>query len=207
MRPVLVTAGATRNPIDVMRFISAHSSGRTGAQIAGALSECGAEVHLLGSPEALLRASGVETAEYTSTRDLMTKMETWVRQNPEGVVVHACAVGDYEFADAGTQKLPSKQNSLTITLTPTPKIADSVRGWGLIGPFVTFKAASPETTDKALVEIAMAQRQRVGCDRVFANVIGRLNSRVAIVGDGVEWYEARQEAIEALVTWLADGSV
>ena len=94
MRPALITAGATRNRIDAMRYISAHSSGQTGAHIADAVGPEG--VWLLGSPEACLRApAGIQTRSYADTVDLCTQMEAWVRAHPRGVVVHAAAVGDY----------------------------------------------------------------------------------------------------------------
>lgn len=185
-----------------MRYVSAYSSGSTGAALVAALEEAGLQAHLLGSPEALLRAERTDEA-YGSTRDLMARMERWVRAHPEGAVVHAAAVGDYEVADAGDAKIPSGRDALQITLTPTPKIADHVRGWGLTGPYVTFKAASPETSDDALVALARRQRERTGSDRVFANVLGRIGSRVALVGADVTWFEARDAGIAALVAWLA----
>ena len=76
-----------------------------------------------------------------------------------------------------------------------------MRQWGLTGPFVTFKAASPETTDGALTAIAEAQRARTGSDLVFANVLGRLE-RVQLVEAGGVRYARREEAIEALVRWV-----
>jgi phosphopantothenoylcysteine decarboxylase/phosphopantothenate--cysteine ligase len=196
---VLITAGATRNPVDAIRYLSAHSTGRTGVAIGEALRARGAAVTLLGSAEARLRALDLPGEEYTSTRDLLARMERWVRAHPDGAVIHAAAVGDYEVPDALTTKIPSKMPKLVIELVPAPKIADLVRGWGLRGIFVTFKAASPETTDDQLVAIAAAQRERVGCDLVFANVIGRLSRRVALVGREPRWFEDRGAAIEALV--------
>ena len=96
MRPLLLTAGATRNPVDAIRYLSAHASGRTGIDLAGRLSGAYA-VHVLGSGEACLRApAGLSTEEFTSTRDLMARMERWIRANPTGIVIHSAAVGDYE---------------------------------------------------------------------------------------------------------------
>lgn len=200
---VLITAGATRNPVDAVRVLTANASGRTGALVGAALEAAGHEVLVLGSPEARLRAEGAGLAaeEYGSTRDLMARMEAWVRAHPEGALIHSAAVGDYELAtEAG--KIPSGKAELVLRLTPTPKIADHVRGWGLSGPYVTFKAAAPETTDEALVRIASAQRARTGCDRVFANVLGRLGAGVWLVGAQAVRYEDRSDAVQALVEGL-----
>lgn len=208
-RPVLVTAGATRNPLDSMRSVSAHSSGGTGVAIARALQADHA-VHLLASPEAGQRAeaAGIEAIEpFGSTRDLMGRVERWVRAHPAGAVVHAAAVGDYE-AETSAGKVESGRPTWSLDLHPTPKILDHIRGWagpGLV--LVSFKAAPPGTGDARLVEIAAAQRARSGSDLVFANVLGRLDRGLAIVGaDGVRWYDTRAEAVAALVTHpLLDG--
>ena len=108
MSAILITAGATRNPLDAIRYLSAFSSGSTGVGLARALSE-DHTVHLLGSAEACLRApEGLSTEEFTSTRDLMARMERWVRANPDGVVIHASAVGDYEAIPEDEQDGPAK---------------------------------------------------------------------------------------------------
>lgn len=206
MRPCLLTAGATRNPVDAIRYLSAHASGRTGVHLARMLAAVDPAVHLLGSPEALLRA-GASTAfsqeAYGSTRDLLARVEAWVRAHPQGAVVHSAAVGDYEAAPTD-HKIASGRAALTLTLRPTPKILDAIRGFGLTGPLVSFKAASPETTDDALVAIARAQLVRTGSSRVFANVIGRTSHGVFLVAaDGAERFESRADAISALFDYLS----
>lgn len=205
-RPVLVTCGATRNPLDAIRFISAFSTGRTGGAIARGLIDKGHTVHVLGSAEALLRLTDapVTTEEYRSTRDLMARMETWVRANPGGIVVHSTAVGDYE-ADPTEQarKIPSGQDELILRLRRTPKIADAVLGWDPGCALVTFKAAGPETTPDQLVQIARKQLERTGSRWVFANVIGALSSSAALIGpDDHTPYPDRAAAIAALVAHL-----
>lgn len=199
---VAITAGATRNPIDAVRYISATSSGRTGVAVANGLMERGVAVWLLASPEARLRAPDVPGEGYGSTRDLMAKMEAWVRDNPRGGLVHACAVGDYEATETA-DKVPSGLDRWELALTPTPKIADQVRGWGLTGPYVTFKAAPPNTSFDDLRDLARRQRERTGCDLVFANVLGRLSEGVLLVGDGqVQAFARRDEAVRSLIGWL-----
>lgn len=211
MRPVLVTAGATRNPIDAMRYITAHSSGRTGGRIAAALAEAGLDVTLLGSPEAWLRlqaelpqaARRVACQEYGSTFDLLARMEQWLLARPDAVVVHAAAVGDYAIFDRNTGKIPSGAPELVLRLRPTPKILDRVRGWAPGCHLVSFKAAAPETDEPELEQIARAQLQRSGSDLVFANVIGDLQSLVLLVGpEQTTRHTDRGAALQDLVTRL-----
>ncbi len=201
-RPVLISAGATRNPIDSMRCITANSSGGTGVALATALQP-DHPVHLLASPQAALRASaaGVSSVElFESTVDLMERMERWVRAHPRGIVIHAAAVGDYA-PEASGGKVSSGKACWTLELAPTPKILDHIRGWaGDELVLVSFKAAAPETGDSDLVGIARKQAERTASDLVFANVLGRLGTRVAIVTPEDErWFDDRQDALQALI--------
>ena len=198
MRPLLVTAGATRNPVDAMRYLSAYSSGGTGAWLVEQL----APADLLGSPEAVLRAG--QGATFGSTRDLMARMEGWVRAHPGGVVVHAAAVGDYEaLPDAG--KIPSGQDELVVRLRPTPKIIDHVTTWDPSCRLVGFKAAAPGSSPEQVREVARKQIARTGAQLVFANVIGQLESTCQLVeADRAEGFETRAAALEALAARVRD---
>ena len=200
MRDVLITAGATRNPIDAMRFISAHSTGRTGAWLAGAL-EGTHSVTVLGSPEALAHCPPAVAQEaYTSTDNLMTKMRTWVDAHPDGLVIHAAAVGDYAV-DPIAGKIASGQETVTLTLRPTPKILDAIRGWSPSVRIVSFKAAPPETDEASLEAIAAAQGVRTDSVAVFANVIEQLECGVLIwTRDTVQRFDHRAEALASLVS-------
>ncbi len=209
--PVLVTAGATRNPVDAIRYLSAGSSGATGTWVARRVA-ARAPVHLLASPEAELRLrlaglreggaelpDGLTVEGFGSTDDLLGRMERWVRAHPRCVVVHASAVGDYAVAeDAG--KIPSGRADLVLALRPTPKIVDRVRGWSEGVHLVSFKAAPPATDDARLEAIARAQLVRTGSGLVFANVIGRIDRGVLLVEAGrTRRFEHRPEALSALV--------
>ena len=201
MRDVLITAGATRNPIDAMRFISAHSTGRTGARLAEAL--CGERcVTILGSPEALTHSPNMATCEaFSSTQDLMDKMHAWVAAHPDGLVIHTAAVGDYEVEPVDG-KIASGQESLTLKLRPTPKIVDAIREWSPTAKIISFKAAPPGTTGLNLEAIAAAQGDRTGSVAVFANVVGQIESDVLIwTREGVQTFDHRAEALEALIAF------
>ena len=203
MRPVLITAGATRNRIDAMRYLSAFSSGSTGVWLADRLA-ASARVTLLGSAEALLRTRAEhDRVEFGSTRDLMARMERWIEDNPGGVVVHAAAVGDYEAAPY-SGKLASGQDELVIRLGPTPKIVDHVKRWDPSAFLVSFKAAPPETDAAELERIARAQLERTASDLVFANVLLRLTEDLLLVApDGTRRFARREAALQALLEALS----
>ncbi len=199
MRPVLITAGATRNPIDAMRFISANASGRTGTWLATAFEP--AQVTLLCSPEAVTRApAGTTVEKFGSTTDLMDQMHGWIQAHPDGIVVHSAAVGDYAVTtpEAG-KKIPSGQSNLQLALQPTPKILDHIKQWSASLFLVSFKAAPPDTSDEALVQMTTAQLHRTHSDLVFGNTLKRIQADVILVdADGVERFGERQEALTHL---------
>ena len=200
MFPALVTAGATRNPVDAIRYLSSGATGTTGLALATALAATH-DVVLLGSEEACLRGrdSGLAMATFGSTRDLMAKVEHQLRSRPGGVFVHTAAVGDYE-AEALATKIPSGQAELVLRLRPTPKIVDRVRDWDPTVFLVSFKAGSPDWDESRLLAVAGAQRGRSRSDLVFANRIGDLDQSCAIVGPtGVERFGDRQAALARLV--------
>jgi phosphopantothenoylcysteine decarboxylase/phosphopantothenate--cysteine ligase len=200
MRPVLVTCGATRNPIDAVRYLSAWSTGRTGLWLAHRLEG----VHVLASAEAALRAPrDLSVEEFGSTADLESRMEHWVRGHPDCVVVHAAAVGDYAMPSPGAGKIASGQEELVLRLVPTGKILDRIRAWSAGADVVSFKAAAPGTTMEALAAIAVAQRERSGSAYVFANAVDSLERDVLIAGPGgVERFQDRERGLEALLAGI-----
>jgi phosphopantothenoylcysteine decarboxylase/phosphopantothenate--cysteine ligase len=198
---ILLTAGATRNPIDSMRYISANSSGQSGAWLAEQLTEYGT-VHLMGSPEALLRCQlPISKQSFGSTEDLMGKMKVWVERYPTGIVVHAAAVGDYAVSDADESvKFPSGAEKLSIELRPTPKILDAIRGWSESVGIISFKAAGPNTSRTDLEAMAKAQAARSDSSIILGNTIGALEAEVLILDRGhLEWFASRPLGMAALV--------
>ncbi|HND34813.1 MAG TPA: phosphopantothenoylcysteine decarboxylase, partial [Myxococcota bacterium] len=177
MKPILLTAGATRNRVDAIRYLSAFASGGTALSLVDALGD--GPVHLLGSAEALLRARlavaerrlaglpdwKLELEEYGGTRDLQDRMRRWLQAHPRGVVVHSAAVGDYEAAP-NPSKIPSGQAEILIRLTPAPKILDQLRGWAPDCRIVSFKAGAPGLSPSQLTDIARAQLRRTTSDLV-----------------------------------------
>lgn len=205
MRPALVTAGATRNPVDAIRYLSAGATGTTGIHLASHLSSVFATT-LLGSGEACLRARlanpDLSTEEFTSTRDLMARMERRLRTNPGGLLVHSAAVGDYE-AQAVATKIPSGQAELVLRLTPGPKIIDHVRNWDPSLRLCSFKAGSPDWTDDHLEGVARTQLNRTQSDWVFANRLGALDTSCMVLDPaGTQRFASREAALSHLLSRL-----
>ncbi len=126
---VLVTSGATREPIDSVRFISNLSSGRTGAAVCDALVARGIDVtHVHGVDSAVSIRVGRRDA-FTDHASLDTILRRLLKDSAYGAVVHAAAVGDFAVADPTPDAKLASGAELTVQLQPTSKIIDRLRGY------------------------------------------------------------------------------
>ena len=117
----LVTAGATIEAIDPVRYISNHSSGKMGYAVAEALAERGACVTLVSGRTALECPKGVERVDVLSAEEMFQAcVERF--QTMDGAVMCA-AVADYTPAVVADQKLKKSDDDLSIALRRTKDIA------------------------------------------------------------------------------------
>jgi phosphopantothenoylcysteine decarboxylase/phosphopantothenate--cysteine ligase len=119
-KTVLVTAGGTREPLDPVRYIGNHSSGRMGYALASAAANRGAKVVLISGPTNLTPPAGVllyniETAE--EMREVVLEEFT----NAD-IVIKAAAVADYRPSAKSDQKIKKTGDSLTLILEKNPDI-------------------------------------------------------------------------------------
>ena len=117
----LVTAGATIEPIDPVRFISNHSSGKMGYAIAETLAQRGARVTLISGRTALACPVGVERVDVLSARDMYEACIERFEQS-DGAVMCA-AVADYTPAEVAEQKIKKSDDDLSLSLRRTDDIA------------------------------------------------------------------------------------
>jgi phosphopantothenoylcysteine decarboxylase/phosphopantothenate--cysteine ligase len=125
-RRVLVTAGPTREPIDPVRFISNHSSGKMGVAVAAAAWRRGADVHLVSGPLSIAAPIGVFVHPVESTADMASEVE---RLLPESdVLVMAAAPADFRPAHAVSTKIKKASQPEAIALASTADILQSTKG-------------------------------------------------------------------------------
>lgn len=119
---VLITAGPTQEPIDPVRYISNHSTGKMGYAIAGAFARAGAQVTLVSGPTALplpdpaIRRIDVQSAQqmFEATRDAFADAD---------VLILNAAVADYTPAHPADRKIKKKEDHFSLELTKTTDIA------------------------------------------------------------------------------------
>ena len=116
-----VTAGATIEPIDPVRYITNHSTGKMGYAIAEELAKRGAEVKLITGRTILPTPQGVERVDVLTAADMYeAAVEAW--RDADGAVMCA-AVADYTPAVVADKKLKKSDDDMRIELVRTKDIA------------------------------------------------------------------------------------
>ncbi len=195
---ILVTAGPTREPIDPVRYISNHSSGKQGYAIAEALADLGAEVTLVSGPTGLSAPINVKRIEVETARQMQAACEAAL---PADAAVLVAAVADWRPATEADRKLKKGSNGPEpIALVENPDILAGLSQPGPRRPRLVVGFAA-ETND--LDANARAKLARKGCDWIVANdvskagVFGGDHNEVSLVtAQGVEpWGEATKTVL------------
>lgn len=122
---VLVTAGPTQEPIDPVRFISNHSSGKMGIALADALADAGAMVELILGPTSLRPANECIHITHVVTAADMYE-ECMHHADHTDIFVMAAAVADYRPNKVADVKIKKKDNEMSIELEKTQDIARAI---------------------------------------------------------------------------------
>lgn len=120
-RRLIVTAGATIEAIDPVRFISNHSTGKMGYAIAEALAQRGAKVTLVSGRTALTVPTDVERIDVVSAEDMYRAVVE--RFNDVDGAIMCAAVADYTPKEVSALKIKKGDDDLRIELRRTKDIA------------------------------------------------------------------------------------
>lgn len=124
---ILITAGATREDIDPVRFLSNHSSGRMGFAIAEAAKARGANVTVVAGETSADAPVNVKITRAISAEQMYDEVMKEIHDAT--VFIGAAAVSDYRPANKTANKIKKSNSSLTLSLEPTSdilaKVADS----------------------------------------------------------------------------------
>lgn len=123
-KKVLITAGPTHEPIDPVRFIGNHSSGKMGFAIAEKAASLGAEVILVTGPShEQIKSSSIELIKVTTAQEMYDKVLEHFKE--VDVAIMSAAVADYRPKNVANSKIKKKESSLTIELEETKDILAS----------------------------------------------------------------------------------
>ncbi|MEL6472690.1 MAG: bifunctional phosphopantothenoylcysteine decarboxylase/phosphopantothenate--cysteine ligase CoaBC [Pseudomonadota bacterium] len=178
----LITAGPTREPLDPVRYLSNHSSGKQGFAIASALAGLGAKITLVSGPVSLPTPDGVDRLNVESARDMLKAVESAL---PADVFISVAAVADWRPAKSAPRKLKLKGSDTlhAIQLAENPDILATVSRKRKKRPGLVIGFAA-ETND---VEThAVAKLEKKGCDWIVANdvsgdVMGGSENEIALI--------------------------
>jgi phosphopantothenoylcysteine decarboxylase / phosphopantothenate---cysteine ligase len=163
-RRALVTSGPTREPIDPVRYISNHSSGKQGHAVAAALSALGAETVLVSGPTQEPAPPGVKLVPVETAAEMLAACEAAL---PVDVAVMAAAVADWRVEDATAHKLKKDgAGPPVLRLTENPDILSRVAQRSNDRPTLVIGFAA-ETDD--VVQNARIKLGRKRCDWILAN--------------------------------------
>ncbi len=119
-KKVLITAGPTIEPIDPVRYISNHSSGKMGVALANAASMMGAEVYLVMGPANIIVPSEAHVINVQTAADMYS--EVMEKYGAMDYIIMAAAVADYTPEVVSSEKIKKKDTEWEIKLKPTRDI-------------------------------------------------------------------------------------
>ena len=119
-KKILVTAGPTQEPIDPVRYLTNHSSGKMGYAIAKVCSMRGAEVTLVSGKTAIKPPLFVDLVPVTTAREMYEAVTG--RSDRQDIVIKAAAVADYRPKTISEQKVKKTDEELSIEMERTDDI-------------------------------------------------------------------------------------
>jgi phosphopantothenoylcysteine decarboxylase/phosphopantothenate--cysteine ligase len=206
---VLITAGPTREPIDPVRYISNHSSGKQGYAIAEAAVKLGAQVTLVSGPVSLPIPPGVGMTQVTTAQEMLQAVESSL---PADIAIFTAAVADWRVAKVAGEKLKKSADGAvpTLSFAENPDILKTIASLKKGRPklVVGFAAETEKVIDHAKAKLA-----KKGCDLIVANDVspdsgvfgGDANTVHLVSATGVEnWPKlSKAEVASRLMNTLA----
>lgn len=117
---VLVSAGPTQEALDPVRFLSNHSSGKMGYEIARAARDMGAEVTLISGPVHISAPMHVRVLPVVSAMDMFAAIQQ--EYATQDIIIKAAAVGDYCPQTTVDHKIKKQGDILEVTFVKNPDI-------------------------------------------------------------------------------------
>lgn len=172
---VLVTAGPTQEPIDPVRFISNHSTGKMGFAVARAAMERGAQVTLICGPTSIEPPLLVNTVKVQTAAQMLEAVKEHFPQSD--ILVKSAAVADFTPAEYHAEKVKKNEGATCLELTHTTDILRQIAT--MKKPNQQVCGFSMETDH--LVENSMKKLTEKNLDLIVAN-----NLKVEGAGFGVD---------------------
>ncbi len=160
---VLVTAGATREAMDPVRFITNHSSGKMGCAIARCAMERGAEVTLIAASVSVELPPFMKIIRVVSAQDMYEAVREYYEE--QDIIIKVAAVSDYTPAMVAEEKMKKQEGELKLELKKTTDILKFLGENRKEGQFLC--GFSMET--EHMIENSKAKLVKKNVDMIVAN--------------------------------------
>jgi phosphopantothenoylcysteine decarboxylase/phosphopantothenate--cysteine ligase len=180
-RRLLVTAGGTQEPIDPVRFITNHSSGKMGYAIAESARDRGAEVVLVTAPTALRTPRAMRVLPVRTAREMLDLLHAHYAKLD--VLVMVAAVADFHPQSSADHKLKRGEHALVLTLEPNPDLLATSAAWPAEQrPIrVGFAAETEDLFAQAQAKLARKSLDLIVANDVAADVFGSDENQVSLL--------------------------
>lgn len=164
-KKILVTAGATRESIDPVRFITNHSSGKMGFAVARAAMLRGAEVTVVAAHTDVEPPMFVNVVNVKSAEDMFNAVKEHLEESD--IIVKAAAVADYTPVTVADNKIKKSDGDMSIPLKRTTDILAYIGEHKRAGQIVC--GFSMETEN--VIENSRKKLTKKNCDMICANSV------------------------------------
>ena len=172
---ILITAGATQEAIDPVRYITNHSTGKMGYSLATAAAYRGANVTLISGETALTPPLFVNIVNIKSAEDMFNAVSEYAASSD--IIIKAAAVADYTPVTVADEKIKKKDGDMSIPLKRTQDILKYLGEHKHEGQFIC--GFSMETEN--MLENSRAKLDKKNADMIVAN-----NLKTAGAGFGTD---------------------
>jgi phosphopantothenoylcysteine decarboxylase/phosphopantothenate--cysteine ligase len=160
---IMITAGPTREPLDPVRYITNHSSGKMGFAIAAAAARRGANVTLVSGPVSLPTPAFVKRIDVTTALEMEAAVQAHAQS--QQIFIGCAAVADYRAETIAEAKIKKQGDELTLKMVKNPDIVAGVAALKSHRPYVVGFAAETNNVE----EYARQKRTRKNLDLICAN--------------------------------------
>lgn len=183
-KKIIVTAGATREYIDPIRYITNTSSGKMGSALAKAAHNLGAEVTLITAATILPEIKGIKLLKVQTSQDM--KDAVIKLYETTDIVIMSAAVGDYRPVKKYSKKMKKQSGNLSLELERTTDILKLLGEKKTHQLLIGFAAESEH-----LLEYGKEKLEKKNLDYIVINDIRNFatetNSVVLLSKDGKSW--------------------
>lgn len=171
---IVITAGATVEAIDPVRYLSNHSTGKMGFALAKACEQLGASVTLVAGNVNLPTPFNVDRINVKSAEQMLNVCQKLAKDkaNPVAVFIATAAVADYRIKEQAPQKIKKTADSLTLDLVKNPDILASISHENPLIFSVGFAAETQDVETYAKGKLIAKKLDMIACNDVSRSDIG-----------------------------------